>query len=427
MFLLFYFLISPVLLIIIYITLPFNKKIRVYLNKKNKTVHHVVDALSKINRKEKKVLLFHAASAGEFEQIKPILNQINRKKYFIIQTFTSPTIYNVAHNNSLFDVCCYHPLDVIWQSYSFFKKVNPDAYIVTRHDIWPSHLFITRKLNIKSYYINANLHKKSIWIKKILLSFSKSVFNYLDFCLVPSENIKNKFLQITSKQKIHITGDSRFDQILNRKNCNQDLNFLPSTYDNSFNIIFGSYDEYDVPIMIDSLINYYPNGAQSLKDLGHKIILVPHEIHEKDIQKTAKKLQRNQFKTILYSEIDFSSSQECSLLIVDKVGILADLYKHTQLAYIGSGFYDGVHSVIEPAVYGNAVSFGPNIELLDEAKHMYHNQLGFMIKDKNDMMSFFDLHKQKTRLNQIHKDVIQYVNHNANASEKIIHFIERTI
>ena len=129
MFLLFYFLISPVLLIIIYISLPFNKKIRVYLNKKNKTVHHVVDALSKINRKEKKVLLFHAASAGEFEQIQPILNQINRKKYFIIQTFTSPTIYNVAHNNSLFDVCCYHPLDMIWQSYSFFKKVNPPTKV----------------------------------------------------------------------------------------------------------------------------------------------------------------------------------------------------------------------------------------------------------------------------------------------------------
>jgi len=426
-FFLFYFLLSSAVFLGIYIGQLFNKKIYIYLKNKDSTINNAVDVLSKINRTNKKVLIFHAASAGEFEQLKPILKQINRKRYFILQTFSSPTIFNAACNNPLFDICCYHPPDIIWQSYSFFKKINPDAYIVTRHDVWPSHLLITNKLDIKSYYINANIHKKSIWNKKLFIPMSKIIFNNLDLCLVPSERIQNNFMKIISKHKIHITGDSRFDQILNRKNQNKDTAYLPNYYENSFNIIFGSYDEYDTPLMLESLIDYYPHGRESLKKNNHRVILVPHEIDMKDIQKTIKKLKNNHFKSILYSELNSSFSEEYNVLIVDKVGILAELYRYTHLAYVGSGFNDGVHSVIEPAVYGNAISFGPNIELLDEAKQMYKNKLGFMIKNKDDMLNFFELYKQNQLLEKIKNNVIEYVNNNSKASQKIIQWIEKTL
>ena len=147
----------------------------------------------------------------------------------------------------------------------------------------------------------------------------------------------------------------------------------------------------------------------------------------KDIQKTIKKLKNNHFKSILYSELNSSFSEEYNVLIVDKVGILAELYRYTHLAYVGSGFNDGVHSVIEPAVYGNAISFGPNIELLDEAKQMYKNKLGFMIKNKDDMLNFFELYKQNQLLEKIKNNVIEYVNNNSKASQKIIQWIEKTL
>ena len=426
-FFLFYFLLSPILLVLIHISRLFIKKIDVHLKDKKRTINNVIYTLSKINRSKRKVLLFHAASSGEFEQIKPILKQVNREKYFIIQTFSSPTIFNQELKSSLFDVCCYHPFDIVWQSYYFFKKLNPNAYIITRHDIWPAHLFVTKKLGIKSYYINANMHRKSLWNKKLLSSFSKSIFDNLYLCLVPSKDIKNHFSKIISINKIHVTGDSRFDQVVNRKINHQQLSLLPDYYKNSFNIIFGSYDKYDMPIMIESLVDYYPNGDQSLKNNNHRIILVPHEVDDREIKNTLRQLQKHSFKPLLYSKLDFNINQACNILIVNKVGILADLYKYTQLAYVGSGFNDGVHSVIEPGVYGNAISFGPNIELLDEAKYIYSNKIGFMIKNKNDMLNFFDLHKQKKLLKKSGKSIVDYINNNSNASQKINHWIERTL
>ena len=125
--------------------------------------------------------MFHAASAGEFEQIKPILKYINKKNYFIIQTFTSPTIFIKEKDNDLFDVCCYHPYDFLWSSFRFFYSIRPDFYIVTRHDVWPTHLFVLKNLNIASFYINANLHKKSIWLKPFLSHLTKAVFNKFNF------------------------------------------------------------------------------------------------------------------------------------------------------------------------------------------------------------------------------------------------------
>ena len=145
-FYLFYFLLSPILFIIIHILKFFNRKINDHLKFSDSSFNNVINKLSQINRNKKYVLIFHAASAGEFEQLKPILKKIDRKKYFIIQSFTSPTIYNKESKNYLFDVSCYHPYDFWWNSYKFFSKINPKAYIITRQDIWPSHLFIARRL-----------------------------------------------------------------------------------------------------------------------------------------------------------------------------------------------------------------------------------------------------------------------------------------
>ena len=164
LFYLFYFLFSPFILFFVHFYKLYNKKIKLHYLGYKKSFKNVKVAL-KSNTKE--VILFHAASAGEFEQLKPILGLINKEKYFLIQSFKSPTIYNKEYNNSLFSVSCYHPLDFWWNSYFFFKTINPTKYIITRHDIWPWHLLFANKLGSKIFYINSNLHKKSIWLKKI--------------------------------------------------------------------------------------------------------------------------------------------------------------------------------------------------------------------------------------------------------------------
>ncbi len=425
-FYLLYFLLSPLFFLFIHISKFFNTKIHDHTKHEKISFKNVLFALSLVNRNEKNVLIFHAASSGEFEQLIPILRKINREKYFIVQSFTSTTVYNKELNNDLFDACCYHPYDLWWNSFTFFSKIKPKAYIITRQDIWPFHLLIASKLQIKIFYINANLHNKSIWIKPFIHQFSKSIFKNLYLCLVPSKNIFNKFSKIIDKNKLVLTGDSRFDQVIERAQTNNKINYLPENYSQSFNIIFGSYDKYDEQYILYAFKKMYINKNDTLLKLNHRIILVPHEVDNKTISRMKISLDSLGFTYQLYSEIDKNNDQS-RILIFDQVGALADIYKECDLAYVGSGFNDGVHSVIEPGVHGCIVGFGPNIELLDEAKNIYKHNLGIMIKNKDDMYEFLNLYNNKEVLDSLGKDIKKYIMSKSNASQKIINILEREI
>ena len=168
------------------------------------------------------MLLFHAASAGEFEQLKPILAEIDRTKFFIIQSFTSSTIYNKEKNNNIIDVVCYQPFDIVWLSYFYFKAINPHKYIITRHDIWPTHIFITYKMKIDTYLINGNIHKNSIWMKPQLKSLSSTIFKLFKLIVVPSEAIKKNIETFNLNNNVEVLQDSRFQQVINRYKKNND-------------------------------------------------------------------------------------------------------------------------------------------------------------------------------------------------------------
>ena len=226
-----------------------------------------------------------------------------------------------------------------------------------------------------------------------------------------------------TKEKIYIMGDSRFDQILNRKNKNTQIPYLKNILSQSFNIIFGSYDSQDEKIITNSLLKYYPNGSNSLQNFNHKIILVPHEINNQKIKNMISKLEKNNFKPYLFSDLNNNKNESIDLLIVNKVGILADIYRYTQLAYVGSGFSDGVHSVIEPGVYGNVVSFGPNIELLDEAKYLHKHKIGYMVQNSDNMLNFFNLHKNHEAVKILSRDIKDYIYKQQGSSDRILQFI----
>ena len=164
-----YFLFSPIIFLILILVIPFNKKIRDHWLNGRKSLQKVID------KNLKNPIIFHAASAGEFEQIKPLLRDRTNNQP-IIQTFFSPTIYNKAKDSNLFDICCYHPFDFPWSAYFFFKKLNPKKYIINRHDIWPHHILIAKILKIQIIYINANLKSDSFRLKKIFRGFSSWLF-----------------------------------------------------------------------------------------------------------------------------------------------------------------------------------------------------------------------------------------------------------
>tara|TARA_B100000902_G_C27320577_1_gene924147 strand:- start:5566 stop:6822 length:1257 start_codon:yes stop_codon:yes gene_type:complete len=389
-----YLLLSPFFWLICFILACFNYKVRQNFFHSKSTIK---SAKQKRIQTSKIVLLFHAASAGEFEQLKPILTGIDRTKYFIIQSFTSPTIYSKEKNNNIIDAVCYQPFDLIWLSYFYFRALNPHKYIITRHDIWPTHLFITHKMKIDTYLINGNIHKNSIWMNPRLKSLSITIFNFFKLIVVPSEAIKKNIETFNLNNQLEVLQDSRFQQIINRYKKNNDLELLPISFLDSKNLIFGSIDQEDEKNIFEALRIIYPDGDIALKKHNIKLIIVPHEVNNKKLKEMANWFILNNFNYTFYSTIKNHNMNISNVLIIDIVGILADLYKYSSVAYIGGGFSRGVHSVIEPAVYNNFIGFGPNIEMLDEAKELVNNKLANKVNNVSELCDFMNLIKNKNK------------------------------
>jgi len=380
-----YVLFSPIVWLIILFLSCFSSKIRSNYFSFYQYLESTKRYIS-INKHNKEVLLFHAASVGEYEQIQPILRLINRNKYFVVQSFTSPSIFNQEKDTTLYDVACYHPFDLPWLSIQFFLSLKPSKYIITRHDIWPGHIVIAKIFKISLYYINGNIHQHSIWLRWYMKFISYYLFNKFNKIIVPSNNIAQHLKQLNiPENKIVICRDSRFDQIVYRKDNKKNLGSISNLFVDSEVILFGSIDINDENIIFNSLKHIFPKGTQDLIDQNKKLIFVPHETDEKTISRLQDRLKHLSFQYSIYSTSLFDNN---SVIIIDTVGILANLYEYSNIAYVGGGFSRGVHSVLEPAIYNCYIGYGPNIEMLDEAKLLINQDYATLIYDVKDMNSF---------------------------------------
>lgn len=412
-----YWLISPILWLMLFLTTIINPKVRHHWRNEKKTLNVVKQ---KIKNNNKVIIHLHSASMGEFEQLKPVINEINRNKYFILLSFFSPTGFKKQKHITIVDAICYHPFDFIWSAFFFFKKLNIQHYITTRNDIWPNHLFVAKKLNIPTALINANFYKKSHKNSFLIKIIYKQVFKNIDMVLTGSKRLKINLQLLCSNKKIHITGDSRIDQVIKRKNDNQS-DLLPNIYKESKTIIFGSIEYSDNKYLFDSLKKLYPNGDIDLENKNHCLIIVPHEIFPKNINKIYQELKKINLNPIYYD--NKNNLNESRVVIINNVGLLADLYKYSDLAYVGAGFDGGVHSVIEPMIYANAIGFGPNYEIVDMAVSLVNLKLAKIIKSQNDFTSFLDLINNKKILTKIKKQMEIFAKEQMLSSKNIINKI----
>ena len=414
-FLLLYWLLSPVLWILLPLIAIINPKVRHHWFHEKKTLKLAQEIIQQ-NRKSKTVVLFHAASTGEFEQLKPVLNRMDRTQYLILLSFFSPTVFTREKNTPLADAVCYHPFDFPWSARSFFRRLNIKYYIITRNDIWPTHLFIAKLMGIHTVLINANLYRKYHYTSWLYLSFFKQVLDQFNLILTSSERLKNNLLNVVSADKIQVSGDSRLDRVLERK-AEKLIPLLPISYKESRTLILGSIIPSDYPYIFCGLEKNYPNGQQSLEEKDHRIIIVPHEVDQSHLLAIEEKLDEFGFDWAYYSEKD--KLHNSRVVIIDTIGILADLYAFSDAAYVGAGFGAGVHSVIEPAVYKNAVSFGPNFHIVDMAVSLLNNNLASVIETAEDFAQFCTLLEDKEKLERIREDIKDYILNQPIAAENI--------
>tara|TARA_B100000614_G_scaffold8015_1_gene7474 strand:+ start:1600 stop:2820 length:1221 start_codon:yes stop_codon:yes gene_type:complete len=401
----FYYIISPLIFIFIWLTKSLNPKIQSILSQDI----NLQTNLNNCNLSKKKRILIHAASAGEYEQIKPLIEKVDKKKFFVIISCMSPTIFDKIKENNLSDFTCYHGIDTPWHAKKFLNIIKPNIYITTRHDIWPIHLYIAKKMKVKTLIINANLYESSERLNWFWINFTKYIFKLFNSIIVPTKSIQKIFEDKLGINDTLVIPDTRFEQIIQRKSKSK-LNHKLENLTNMKNIIFGSISDEDLKILNDETI-------KSLKDNNFNwIIVVPHEINLSLIKKIEKIFPHS----IKYSNLK-NIDKNFGCLIVDKVGILPELYKFTKIAYVGGGFGKGVHSTLEPLIYNNIVCYGTNIDLLSEAKEMSELSIGNIISNSSDLKNIL-----KNSNNNI--DVIKnYLDKKDNSSIKIYEHINEII
>ena len=252
-------------------------------------------------------------------------------------------------------------------------------------------------------------------MNKLFFDWYSLIFNHFNKILVPSHRIEELFKLFTTKTNIICTGDSRFDRINNRKKKNN-LQLFSNNIKNTKNIIFGSIIDSDYKIIIKSLKKYFPNGNKSLIEKNIRLIIVPHEIDHNTISIIKENLKKIQMEPMLYNKV---KELIPNVVIVNKIGILADLYKYCDLAYIGGGFGAGVHSVIEPAIYGLLITYGPNIQILDEAVEMKKRNIAYIINNYSDLLFYYNILNQEKELLKIKAKTKKYMNSKIGASKRI--------
>ncbi|MFH1223074.1 MAG: glycosyltransferase N-terminal domain-containing protein [Pseudomonadota bacterium] len=310
-------------------------------------------------KKNKKRIWFHVSSVGEMEQAKPLIRLLAKKRpsdVEIVLTYFSPSAMRPASRISEIIFCDYLPLDTYFNSKKVFDLIKPDVIVFVKFDIWPNIVWEAKERNIPSILIDGTLHRASKRYSNFIgQSFYDSIYMAFDFIGVVSDSDLKRFLITSPKHKnVKIMGDTRFDQVafraFDQSNVNKKIPAALDEYKNGVTLICGSTWENDDKNIIVPLINIMEDHANL------NLVMVPHEPNEKRVLNYMNLFA--DFSPVRLSDI--RNGATCSrVTIVDEVGALAELYKMGDIAYVGGAFSTGVHNVMEPAIMGLPVVFGP--------------------------------------------------------------------
>lgn len=316
----------------------------------------------KMDRKAK-YIWFHASSLGEFEQGRPMIEQIRKvhPEYKILLTFFSPSGYEVRKNYAGADVVCYLPFDTPGRVEQFLDLANPAMAIFIKYEFWGNYLHTLQQRGIPVYIISAIFRREQLFFQWFGKPYRKMLdcFNHL---FVQDERSK-ALLEEYGIRNVTVAGDTRFDRVIDVYHQAKQIplveRFIKGTDGQQPPLVFvaGSSWPEDEAIFIP----YFERHPEM------KLIIAPHEIHEGHLKSIEARLHR---PTIRLSQATEQNVADQDCLIVDSFGLLSSLYRYGQIAYIGGGFGAGIHNTLEAAVYGMPVLFGPRFQKFKEAKDL---------------------------------------------------------
>ncbi|TAK60922.1 MAG: 3-deoxy-D-manno-octulosonic acid transferase [Bacteroidetes bacterium] len=362
----------------------FKKKVRRGIEGREFLFERLESAIHKLKPDSKRVW-FHSSSMGEFEQAKPIIAELKKRfpEIQVIVSFFSPSGYNPSRTYKLADVITYLPFDSKENAERFIRVVKPTAAVMVRYDVWPNHLWALKREGVPVFIANATFN--DTWLKRapVIHGFFHDVYNSIEHILTVSEHDKQGFETFgIHAPTIEAIGDTRFDQVWQRRADSKTRHLLPAQVVEGKKVfVVGSSWEQDDEVLIPAIIEF------ARINLDFLVILVPHEPDEHTLERIEYYLN-GQIRNIRFSLMaDYNGEQ---VILVDSVGSLMALYQYGQVAYVGGSFAQGIHNVLEPAVYGVPLLIGPKHENSQEAIELVKQGGAFIITKPDEALAYLE-------------------------------------
>ncbi len=298
---------------------------------------------------------FHAASLGEFEQGRPLMERLRQEhpEYKILLTFFSPSGYEVRKNYQGADIICYLPLDTVTNARRFLRLIRPVMAFFIKYEFWYNYLHILKHRNVPVYSVSSIFRPDQVFFKWYGRQYGR-VLNCFTHFFVQNE-VSQELLAGIGLDNVTVVGDTRFDRVLQIKEAARQLPVVEQFKKDYKVFVAGSSWPPDEEIFIK-----YFNEHRDWK-----LIIAPHVIGEDHMKQIEKLLEGR--KVLRYSEIS-ENSENSEILIIDCFGLLSSIYHYGDIAYVGGGFGVGIHNTLEAAVWDVPVFFGPNNQKFQEAK-----------------------------------------------------------
>ena len=356
----------------------------------------------------------HCASLGEYEQAKPLIEKIKseNKDIQVLTTFFSPSGYTQGIKDNLSDYVFYLPLDLPGHARRFLDIVKPSTAVFVKYEFWYNFMQQLQQKAIPFYYISAIFREKQHFFKPGGRWFAKQLRQATHF-FVQTEKSKELLENIDIKQ-VTVCGDTRFDRVKAIAAQVQPFDFMETFRQDKKVIVAGSTWGPDEQLL-----------AQLLQDFPeYKLVVAPHEISRTpEVKQTFAA-----YKTALYSSKEESNLSDAQVFIIDTIGILNRLYQYSAVSYIGGAFKTGLHNILEAAVYGKPIFFGPHYDHFNEAVNLVEQKGAFSVGSAEEMKEIITKFEQNPEYYTQTCDICQhYVAQNAGAANHIYNQIEKSI
>lgn len=369
-----------------------------------------------------KYIWFHAASLGEFEQGRPLMERIRKDypQYKILLTFYSPSGYEVRKNYEGADIICYMPVDTRLNAIRFLRLVRPVMAFFIKYEFWSNFLHILKHRNIPTYSVSSIFREDQVFFKWYGRNYAGVLKCFTRF-FVQNEESK-RLLEGIGITAVDVVGDTRFDRVLQIKEAAKQLPICEAFRTGVASSQSAGVPHHDFKVFVAGSSwppdeNIFIPFFNEHKDW--RLLIAPHVIAEEHLKLILSLIKGK--KVVRYTQTTPEEAAEADVLIIDCFGLLSSMYNYGDVAYIGGGFGVGIHNTLEAAVWNMPVIFGPNNKKFQEAQGLLKSGGGFEINTYEDFSGLMSsLMNDETFLKQAGDKAGTFVAHLAGATDKVL-------